>query len=160
MCLPTPRSRPEVGGSSLGMGRRWRQRGPGVKAHRVARWIDDQTDGSDTVRQVEGESGYDGSPQFLRLPAAGLDISHLDINHSVERVDLALGDAQRPDRHATRNDLSRLVSTQDRSELPVEELAVEFLGLREVGRGDVEPGNAPRPDIRRRSLGGLCLELT
>jgi hypothetical protein len=53
------------------------------------------------------------------------------------------------------------LATEDAgSELPAEELAVEFLGLRKVGRGDVESGNAPRPDIRRWSLGGLGLELT
>jgi hypothetical protein len=59
----------------------------------VARWIDDQADGSGTVRQVEGESGHNRSPQLLRLLAAGLDIGHLDIDNSVERADLAVRNA-------------------------------------------------------------------
>lgn len=35
----------------------------------MAGWIEDQGDGADAVRQVEGESRHDGPPQFLRLPA-------------------------------------------------------------------------------------------
>ena len=69
----------------LRRGRRRRERGPRVEADRVAGWIDDQGDGSDAVRQVEGEPGRDGSSQLLRFLAAGLDVGHLDIDHSVER---------------------------------------------------------------------------
>src|SRR6267142_4013142 len=80
-------------GSSLGRGRRRRERGPRVQADRVTAWIDDHGDGSGAVRQVEGEPGFDCSPQLLRFPAAGLEVGHLDINHSVERGDVALRDA-------------------------------------------------------------------
>jgi hypothetical protein len=53
----------------------------------VARWIDDYSDGSDAVRQIERESVNDRSAQRLRLLAAGLNIGHLDIGYSIECAD-------------------------------------------------------------------------
>ena len=73
-------------------------------------WIEDQGDGSDTVWQVEGKPGSDCSTQLLRLLAACLNVGHLNIDHSVERADLALGNPQGPDRLATRDDLNRLIT--------------------------------------------------
>src|SRR5438874_10671225 len=114
----------------------------------MAGGIDGHGNGSLAVREIEGESGHDGSPQRFRLPAAGLDVRHLDVDDAVERADLAVRDAQRPDSGTARDDLGRSISALDGRELPVEELAVEFLRLREVSRRDVEPGDAPRSDIR------------
>ena len=84
----------------------------------MAGWIDDQGDGSDAVRQVEGEPRWNCSPQLLRFLAAGLEVGHLDIDHSVERGDLAFRNAECPDRRATRDDLLCLISALDRGELP------------------------------------------
>jgi hypothetical protein len=41
--------------SSFDRGGHRRERGPRVEADRVAGWIDDHSDGSDAVRQAEGE---------------------------------------------------------------------------------------------------------
>ena len=109
--------------------------------------------------RLKGNPGTTVPPQLVHLLAAGLDVRHLDIDHAVERADLALRNAKRPDSGATRDDLGRLIGALHRGELPVEELAVEFLRLREVGRGDVEPGDAPRSDVRGGSLVGRCTEL-
>src|SRR5262245_55275263 len=95
-------------------------------------WIDDHGDGSDAVRQVEGESGWDHPSQLFRLLATRLDVGHLDVDHSVEPADPAVRYANRPDRRATGDDLRRLIRTLDRVELPIEELAVELLGPRQV----------------------------
>src|SRR2546426_11508348 len=122
--------------SSLDRGGRRGEGGPRVQAQRVAGWINDHGDGSDAVRQVEGESRLDRSPELLRPLATGLDVDHLNIDDSVERAELALRYAQRPDRRAPRDDFRRLIGTLDRREFPIEELAVEFPGLRQVGRGD------------------------
>lgn len=59
----------------------------------MAGWIDDQGDGSDAVRQVEGEPRWDGSSQLFRFLATGLEVGHLDIDHAIERADLALRNA-------------------------------------------------------------------
>ena len=110
----------------------------------MARWIDDQGDGSDAVLQVEGEARWDCSPQLLRFLATSLDVGHLDIHHSVEGGDFALRDAQRPDLRATRDDLDGQIRALDRGKLPVEELPVEILdrGMLVV----VMSNQATRPD--------------
>src|SRR5450755_199764 len=98
----------------------------------MAGWIKDHSDGSGAVRQVEGETRHDCSTQLLRLLAAGLKLAHLNIHHSIERADLAVGDSQGPDRRSLRDDRGRLIASLDRVVLPTEELAVELLRLRQV----------------------------
>ncbi len=123
-------------------------------------WVENKGDGASAVRQVEREAGHYASSQFLRLLAARLEVNHLNIDHAVESADLAFRTSDRPDRHATRHNLQRLIGSLDRIEFPIEELAVELPGLRQPGRGDVEPGNAAGSDVYREGLVGLLLGLS
>ena len=118
----------------------------------MAGWIDYQADGSSAVGEVEGESGDDCSAEVLGFLAAGLDVGHLHVDHAVESADLAVRTAQRPDARATHRDLRCLIGACDRIELPVEQLAIEVLGLGDILCRDIEPGDAPRSDIWRGFL--------
>ena len=64
--------------------------------------------------RLKGNPGTTVPPELARLPAAGLDVSHLDVDDAVERADLALRDAQRPDGGATRDDLGGLIGALHR----------------------------------------------
>jgi hypothetical protein len=104
--------------------------------------------------RLKGNPGTTVPPSSLTFLQLAGRSGHLDIDDAVERTDLAVRDADRPDAGAARDDLGRLIGALDRIELPAEELSVEFPGPRKVGRGDVEPGDASRPDIRRRLFVG------
>src|SRR5678815_386699 len=121
----------------------------------MAGWIEKQADGARAAGKIEGESGYDCSTKLLHLLAAFHDVRHLHIDHAVEAADLAFSTSQRSDRRPTRYNLNRLISALHGDEFPIEELAVELPGLRQIGRGYIEPGDAPRSHIRLGRFGRI-----
>lgn len=86
----------------------------------MANWIEEEADGSGAVGQVEGEPGYDCRAKFLRLIATCLNVGYLNIDDSIGRAYLALGNTKRPDCPAPRENLHRLIRSLQRRKAPVE----------------------------------------
>src|SRR5262245_40418444 len=134
--------------------RRWSQSRPGIHAQRMTRRINNDCDCSTAVRKVERKPGWDCGAEFLCFLATRPNVAHLHLAYAVEFADLAIGNSQSTGRGAARDNLYRLIGLFQSRKVPIEELGVEFFGLRQIGSGDVEPRDASRSYVRRSRILG------